>query len=203
LTLWSDRTQCLWEQSLPVEVKAGVPQHVGMRRARIARKHWGFGHCAACASCVYTHSYRRGRRDVGAVGARIGRRDSVTRRKPLAYRRFRDSQAHRTESGDSCAYRFSPRADRQPTNLQGKRVAGSLQMPTNCGSPVFVRVVSCQSRPGSQSSCRRGGRRPIARTLRCWVRDGQGGGFRTWDAAGGAVHREGRGRVIAGRGGWP
>ena len=36
----------------------GVPQHVGTRRARIARKHWGFGHCAACASCVYTHSQR-------------------------------------------------------------------------------------------------------------------------------------------------
>jgi hypothetical protein len=91
--------------------------------------------CSLCVVCLHALRWRGGR-DVGVVGARIGRRRTGTRRKPLAYRRFRDWQARRTESGDSCAYRFSTREHRQPANLQGKRPSEPAEMPTSCGTPV-------------------------------------------------------------------
>jgi hypothetical protein len=69
------------------------------------------------------------------VGARIGRRRAGTRRKPFAYRRFRDWQACRTESGNPCAYKFSPPEHGQLANLQGKRPSEPAEMPTSCGTP--------------------------------------------------------------------
>ena len=56
------------DTGFPKDGKAGVPQLEGARKAEIARKHWGFGHCAACAPCVYRPLGGR-RASEGAAGA--------------------------------------------------------------------------------------------------------------------------------------
>ena len=81
-------------------------------------------------------------------------------------------------------------------------IAGQLLQSARLETEPFVRVVSCQSRPGAQPSCERCGRQPLGTILRWPGRDGQGGRFRSWDFAGWAVHRKAGSRVVAGGEGW-
>ena len=81
-------------------------------------------------------------------------------------------------------------------------IAGQLLQSARLETEPFVRVVSYQSRPGSQSSFGRGGRQPLGTILSWPGRDGQGGRFRSWDFAGWAVHRKAGSRVVAGGEGW-
>jgi hypothetical protein len=64
-----------------------------------------------------------------------------------------------------------------------------------------VRVVSCQSSPGVQSVCGRGGRRSVEGNLREPVLDEQAGGYGSWDCSGRTVHWEAGSCVAASGGG--
>jgi hypothetical protein len=84
-----EAAQSVAQQPGPLHAFSGVPQLVGARKAEIARKHWGFGHCAACAPCVYRPLGGRRRSErAGGAGACSSGALGIGE-KPPAYRVFR------------------------------------------------------------------------------------------------------------------